>query len=212
MTFDFSPIDDYLQFILPVLRSLALILKSADYGCVNNRYPNGRVLSIIANPINAASLLAAMGPNGFFILSGYDLYYGEKSQSPAEYAASLTTRVDALINAVTNTSYKFSISVPASASTREFSSSFDTLTGLTTVNSFKIFDNGSGYLEAAIGVIKSSMSRFNSSCVGTTLWGVSDKIFDGNLTFSPNNPFESRGEAFWLSSNLPSYNTSLTLS
>ena len=204
LTFDLEPMSGYINFTLPMFKVLSLLLSSTQYGCVNMKFRGGRFLSKFAGSGYVAELFKAMGPNGFFILSGYDLdYETEKIHSPEEYGKALRSQIGNIERIVVNTSLKFTVAIPAAASTTEYSKKVNRISGLVTYNDYKNFDGGNGYVEEAVKVIKTFLPRLENNYIGTTIWTLADTITIKDISFYPSSFFEIEGEAEWLSLNLP---------
>eukprot|EP01116_Phalansterium_solitarium_P021604 TRINITY_DN6789_c0_g1_i1.p1 TRINITY_DN6789_c0_g1~~TRINITY_DN6789_c0_g1_i1.p1 ORF type:complete len:354 (+),score=63.25 TRINITY_DN6789_c0_g1_i1:79-1062(+) len=114
----------YRTNLLVLLSRLANQLQLADNNCVNARFPNGRSLSSFMFASDATpEVFSALGRNSYIAVSGYDLASTGPgvAQTPLQYATALQAVLNTLI-ANAGTTGKYTIGVPAAASTHEFSS------------------------------------------------------------------------------------------
>jgi len=91
---------------------------------VSEKHPSGRAISLFAYPtaLQGTGLAQALGPNGYIVVSGYDLYtpdMGDKSMfnTPQQYATKLQKEVDAIQATCSSLGVPFSLAVPISGST-----------------------------------------------------------------------------------------------
>lgn len=110
-----------------LLGAVSKALRATEHGCVSERYPQGRAISLFAYPdaLQGTGLASALGPNGYIVVSGYDLYtpdMGDKAMfnTPKEYAAKLQKEVNAIQEVCSALRVPFSLAIPISASTHEY--------------------------------------------------------------------------------------------
>lgn len=105
--------------------SLSSRLASRDFGCVSPRRPKGVALSTFAMAKDVdVALFEALGPQGYVVVSGYDLAGGGAgtSHSPAEYEAALRGSLASIRQTAAAANRPYMVGIPAAASTHEFES------------------------------------------------------------------------------------------
>lgn len=114
------PMTKYISFL-----SEAMLDKDSTMGCRNDKHPDGRAVSYFcfAHSQNA-SFNDALGPNGFYVFSLYDLDPKEGDggfmyNSPAEFADRMRKEIP-YIRKVVGTTAKFQLALPAGASCHEY--------------------------------------------------------------------------------------------
>jgi len=204
---DLEPFKDpYKTNLIVFLSELSKQLQSKDANCVNDKYPNGRSLSTFLMAGAATSeVYQALGPNGFAIISGYDLSDTAPGtvNTPAQYNAALLASVKQTLANIGNGGGKFSLGVPAAASTHEFEL-YVTSSGKT-VKGFPMWSNSTdSYLSEVNNVITQTQIRKFPGFLGVSLWGFSSAMAyppHSNNLFYPSNPFVDAGEENWLKNN-----------
>lgn len=105
------------------LAALGRHLRSVDWGCVSERRTEGVALSTFALAADVDDeLVAALGPEGYVVVSGYDLGPGPAGtpHSPAAYRAALERDLERMLALSARTGCRFMVGIPAAASTKEF--------------------------------------------------------------------------------------------
>jgi hypothetical protein len=113
----------YYANLVVFISRLSENLRSKERNCVSVTHPEGRSLSTFTLAENITpALWTALGPNGYLVISGYDL-----SSAPAgtpstvnEYTTALGKSIDAVVKSVGATNGSFFIGIPAAASCHEF--------------------------------------------------------------------------------------------
>jgi len=118
---------EYQASLNTLMGLLSAALRGSEHGCKDQTHPAGRALSLFAFPeaLQGTGLVEALGPNGYIIVSGYDLYtpdMGDKSMynTPASYKAKLQQEVDSIHSICGAAGVPFSLAIPISASTHEY--------------------------------------------------------------------------------------------
>jgi len=143
----------------------------------------------------------ALGPQGFAIISGYDLSNASAGTpiTPAQYNVALTQCIKETLQNVPSGG-KFSLGLPAAASTHEFER-FVKANG-DVIQGYPIWSNTTAsYLTEATKVISQTQLSNNPGFLGTSLWGFSSMMSyppHSNNLFFPANPFVTPGEEDWL--------------
>jgi hypothetical protein len=94
---DLEPMDErWVTELVVFVGRLATSLRDAHLGCVNDAYPQGRLLAVFGPPSRAtAAMWSALGPNGFYVVSGYDMADSPpgdlRSRSPPHPSYTLAT-------------------------------------------------------------------------------------------------------------------------
>ncbi len=124
--FDLEPfsISDPGQFSL--YHTIANLFASSQ--CIDSAHPNGRYFGLFMNPNKIAAgdwsrLAAALGNNGYLIVSGYDL--GPTKNPPVsinsnQYTAGLTGMLQTMDKESIKNKIPYDVAIPASASFSEF--------------------------------------------------------------------------------------------
>jgi hypothetical protein len=180
----------YVEPFLVFLTALSANLRSPERNCVSSVHPAGRFITtfLFAEALTA-EVWAALGPNGFATLSGYDLSSAPAgtASTPAFYGAQLRA---ALANASASAAAhngSYFVGIPAAASAHEFET-FNFANG-TVVTGAPQLD----YLETALVALAAGATG-KPGYLGPALWGFSPEMgFAGNY-FTPGNPFVDKGE------------------
>lgn len=102
------------------MRELSGHLASRDWGCVSPRRPTGVALSTfaLARDIDV-ELFEALGPQGYVVVSGYDLGTGPAGtpHSPASYEAALLENLASIKAVAAAAKRPYMVGIPAAAST-----------------------------------------------------------------------------------------------
>lgn len=199
---DLEPINSkYLPHLLVFLERLGQNLASAERKCVDAKHPEGRTLTTFGFAAAATpEVWKALGPNGYFTVSGYDL-----AQTPpgtpntvAEYTSALQSAVDTISSLAAASNGSFIVGIPAAASTHEFAN-YTTKEGVVTQGHPQL-----EYVKAAVGVLKSSLAA-NPLYLGAALWGFSSEMAyppHSNNLFTPGTPFVDSAEKAFLQKRL----------
>jgi hypothetical protein len=121
---DLEPVEKpYVVRLTQFLARLSEELRSPGRGCVSSSHPKGRSLSAFMFAAAAtADMWAALGPNGYVTVSGYDLSSEPPgvASSVEEYGARLGAVVDTIIASAKKHDGSFVLGIPAAASCHEF--------------------------------------------------------------------------------------------
>lgn len=102
---------------------LGNLFASRDYGCISPRRPDGVALSTFALASSVdVGLMQAMGPNGYVVISGYDLGTGGAGSPnpPSTYEANLRAQLASIKATSAKSGVPYMVGIPAAASTYEF--------------------------------------------------------------------------------------------
>jgi len=194
----------YRNGTLEFYRRLSQNLRSYDNNCVNPDHPFGRSISAFMFAVDAtAEVFDALGPNGYVVVSGYDLGNNPAGvpNTPQTYGQLLQQAV-ATIKANAGTVGNFAIAIPAAASAHEFTA-FTKADG-TVIKGYPMYSATEPcYIKEAIAAIASVKGTKNY--VGTTLWGFASFMayppHSQNL-FTPSMPFSQPGAEAYLKQSL----------
>eukprot|EP01111_Echinosteliopsis_oligospora_P000367 TRINITY_DN1037_c0_g1_i1.p1 TRINITY_DN1037_c0_g1~~TRINITY_DN1037_c0_g1_i1.p1 ORF type:complete len:353 (+),score=87.98 TRINITY_DN1037_c0_g1_i1:86-1144(+) len=195
----------YADNLLLFLTRLGADLMSSDFGCVNSEYPEGRYISTFLFAEAATpQVYAALGPNGFVVISGYDLSTAPAGtpSTPAQYGQALAESLS-IVKANAEDG-KFIIALPAAASTHEFTQ-YVPESGVV-VEGYPMYNTTvDSYLVEAFNQLEASNIKSHPGYLGVSLWGFSSFMeyppHTDNLYY-PTNPFVSAGEQEYLAQNL----------
>jgi len=200
---DLEPFEPpYATNLIVFLARLSLNLRSKENNCVNPLYPNGRSISTFLFASAATpEVFQALGPNGFAIISGYDLGPNPAGtpSPPATYGGYLTTAIKQIIANAGN-QYYFALGIPAAASDHEFTNATNSNTGQVISGYMMYSPKTDSYLMEAFSSISATQLRNNPQFLGVSLWGFSSEMADNRtqLEFHPSNPFVQDGEEGFL--------------
>jgi len=201
---DLEPFEPpYAKNLIAFLARLSSNLRSKNNNCINDIYPDGRSLSTFLFAKEATpTVLEALGPNGFAIISGYDLGPNPSGtpSTPVAYGGYLTQSIATIIKSAGD-QYYFALGIPAAASEHEFTNATDTNGQFT--SGYPMYSNSSdSYMKEAFIAIEASKIRENPQFLGISLWGFSSEMIAGNYEYLPSNPFVQSGEEQFLKNNL----------
>lgn len=157
------------------------------FGCVNDRFPQGRFFSVFTFAREITPELGEMFTrygNGYVVLSLYDLGPGGAgvASRPEEYGRLVADELAATIrNSDRANDVPFQLAIPAAASTKEFESYNGAVSGYAQ----------SEYVAAALDAIDASGIRDDERFLGMALWGFSRFMAyppHTNNTFEPASP------------------------
>lgn len=193
----------------PYLENLLIFLKQLSSQlaqCKNTDHPNGRSLGVFMGAGAATpEMFKAIGPNGYVVLSGYDLSDAPAGTvtDPVKYGQALQGALNLVArNAVASNGY-FTVGIPAAASVHEFTQLVPA-SGAPTIG-FPMYSvtGKTSYLTEAMKVIAPFRSKLNF--LGVSLWGfaheMSNPVGSRNLYY-PSMPFQQAGEFTYLQKNL----------
>jgi len=187
---DLEPlIDPYKENCLKFIGSLAQALRSEKHGCVNANYPEGRSVSIFTmaeNLANVTNIWEILGPNGFVVFSGYDLYPIHEDDfqfnSVNVYHEKLERQI-AAIKTVIGSNGRFTLAVPIGGSCHEYESYKP---GVHCGPSCKAYTNNatmSDYATAFMSIFESDpLFRVNK---GGQFIGLSFWVFTDEMSYPP---------------------------
>lgn len=183
---------------LSLVTRLSIALR--EPACISDAYPSGRAVSAFGGAVFATrSMWRALGPNGYYVVSGYDLATSsDGASSPDEYARKLSVDLDTIVLSAGRNDGRFMVGIPAAASTKEFASSRRVDTGEVIRGHAQI-----GYVLAALQVLEAKRLAANpGSFLGTAVWGFAPKIEAHGTRYSPSDPFVDQDERSLLLSEL----------
>lgn len=175
--------------------------------CKSTKFPKGKTACFFGNAQTATpTFFKNLGSNGYYVLSGYDLSGPRGTYTDtAAYGRDLDYQISLLITNIKSNGFgSFVVGIPGAASTNEFTIYYPHQQNAI-VNPYKNFNNGNGYVEKAIEIIK-KYSNVTNGYSGTSLWGYASVInvpYGSNNTFYPPTPFVLEGEMEWLRNNIP---------
>eukprot|EP01121_Diplochlamys_sp_Union-15-3_P018688 TRINITY_DN6863_c0_g1_i1.p1 TRINITY_DN6863_c0_g1~~TRINITY_DN6863_c0_g1_i1.p1 ORF type:complete len:367 (-),score=81.85 TRINITY_DN6863_c0_g1_i1:45-1145(-) len=194
----------YRNGTLEFYRRLSSNLRSYDKNCVNPDRPYGRSVSAFMFASAATpDVFDALGPNGFVVVSGYDLGGNPAGvpNTPNQYSQLLQAEINTITKNA-GTTGKFSIAIPGAASTHEFTE-YVQESGKVTAGYPMYSSNSPSYVPVAISAL--STVKNSPNYIGTSIWGFSSFMayppHSQNLFF-PAIPFEQEGEEAFLQKNL----------
>lgn len=189
---DLEPLDwRNLPKFLVFLARLSANLRAPS--CTSTTYPAGRAVSAFgAASIATRSMWRALGPNGYFVVSGYVLVLADSTagvaSTPAQYAIALETAVDTIVLEAGRADGRFMLGIPAAASKLEFGR-LRHADGTETVGSPQ-----EDYVSEALRLISAKGLDESPRFLGTALWGFAPQIEiprgSGDHYF-PSNPLSS---------------------
>lgn len=199
---DLEPFEGkYKAPFLVFLGALAANLRSVERNCVSATHPHGRSITtfVFAGSISA-EMWAALGPNGYVTVSGYDLSDAPAGtpSTVAQYARALNASLVAVAASANAHNGSYYVGVPGAASAHEFETF--TFANGTVVRGAPQLEFVQAALEA-LGAHAVTSPGF----LGPALWGfapVMDFPPHSRNLFAPNTPFVSAGEEAFLEANL----------
>eukprot|EP01113_Clastostelium_recurvatum_P028003 TRINITY_DN3392_c0_g1_i2.p1 TRINITY_DN3392_c0_g1~~TRINITY_DN3392_c0_g1_i2.p1 ORF type:complete len:359 (+),score=87.02 TRINITY_DN3392_c0_g1_i2:28-1104(+) len=193
---------------LVFLKQLAANLISETFGCVNSWWPTGRSISVFMFAEAATEVVfSALGPNGFVIVSGYDLSTAPPGTplTPQQYRTNLDAAIKTILTSARAYNGKFMLGIPAAASTHEFTTYVDQDTGIVKQGYPMYSATADSYIVEAYGAIKANNLTSTAAYLGEALWGFSAKMAypsNSNNLFTPSSPFLTPGEEDYLTKRL----------
>lgn len=191
----------YLPNLLVFLERLGQNLASSERHCVDDKHPDGRTLTTFGFAAAVtADVWKALGPNGYFTVSGYDLATTAPGvpNTVEEYTSKLTTALGEILELANANNGSFIVGIPGAASTHEFAN-YTTADGAVTQGYPQI-----QYVEAAVGALQATVGS-SPLYLGAALWGFSSEMayppHSKNL-FTPGTPFIDPAEQAYLQGNL----------
>lgn len=199
---DLEPVKDpYTTHLILFIKQLSSNLRSRERNCVSAAHPNGRSISVFGFAEAATTeMWTALGPNGYFMMSGYDLSSAPAgTPSPVDaYFTAYAAAIQKMVSSAEAAKGKFMIGIPASASAHEFET-YTTEKGVVT----KGAESQLLYTQAAVEKSQSLCS--NPQFLGLALWGFTSAAsyppHTHNL-FTPGHPFANDDVRTYLAKNL----------
>lgn len=195
----------YRANLLVLMARLSSQLLTRDNNCLNTNHPNGRSLGTFMYATAATpQVFAAMGPNSYIAVSGYDLGNGGPgvAHTPAAYRTALTSQINTLIQNA-GTTGRFVIGIPAAASTNEFTT-YVTANGAVTQGYPNYSATVDSYIVRAIQTAQQLLAG-KPNFLGMALWGCSSEMsyppHTPNL-FYPSHVFATPGAMEYMAQNL----------
>eukprot|EP01111_Echinosteliopsis_oligospora_P008589 TRINITY_DN2438_c0_g1_i1.p1 TRINITY_DN2438_c0_g1~~TRINITY_DN2438_c0_g1_i1.p1 ORF type:complete len:365 (+),score=104.49 TRINITY_DN2438_c0_g1_i1:36-1097(+) len=196
----------YQANLLVFLERMGVNVLSKNFGCVNSDFPEGRyIATFLFAEAATKTVYSALGPNGFVVISGYDLSQEPAGvpTTPSQYGSSLSSAISTTMENA-GTTGKFMIAIPAAASTHEFSQYIPS--GGATVLGYPMYNKtGDSYMVEAMKSLSSSGVYSHPGFLGTNLWAFSSFMSYPPHTYNlyyPTNPFVQEGEMQYLQANL----------
>jgi hypothetical protein len=195
----------------PYLNNLLIFLKqlSGDLlkgSCMNALHPYGRTLGVFVSAAAANSdFYAAIGSNGYAIISGYDLSDNPPGTptTPSQYGTQIKARVTQVLTQAKPVNGSFIIGIPAAASVHEFTK-YVPASGASVTGYPMYSATQPNYVTQAVQATHAVLTGYKG-WLGTSLWTFSDKIAvppSSNNLFYPATAFDQTGEMVYLQTNL----------
>ncbi|GIL55865.1 hypothetical protein Vafri_11363 [Volvox africanus] len=172
-----------------------------------------KFLSFFVGPRQAdAALFNALGPNGFAVVSGYDLDSPGPGlpETPQQYKTNLKSNIQFVMStAATSTYGKFAIGLPFSASVCEFETAISITDPSKVIAGYPMYNTSQpGYIPAAFEVLNQTLgvnaTRLDSRYLGVSVWGfLSRDVVVSGYRHLPKNAFDTPGLMTYLLSNMP---------
>jgi len=184
---------------LVFLKELASNLRSAN--CTSAKHPMGRSITtfMFADDVTP-EVWSALGPNGFLVVSGYDL-----ASTPAgtpstveSFSTRFAAAVDLTVASAAANKGSYFIGVPAAASTHEFANL--TYANGTVVRGYPQLQ----YITAALNIL-AEKAKGKPGYLGPALWGFSSVMAypsHSNNLYRPETPLVLPEEADYLKRNM----------
>ena len=187
--------------LVTFIGALATALRSRERDCVNPSHPAGRAISVFMfAPAVDAAMWAALGPNGFVSVSGYDLSSAPAGvpSTPAFFRSQLGSSLAAAAAGAAANNGSYLVGIPAAASAHEFETF--TLANGTVITGFPQLD----YATSAVQALAAGAAG-RQGYLGPALWGFAPNMAhppgSKNL-FEPSMPFSALGEEDYLATSL----------
>lgn len=145
----------------------------------------------------------ALRPNGYVIVSGYDLSRAPPGvlSTPAFYRQQLASAVALAARTAQAAGGAFALGIPGAASTHEFAEYHNATSGSNVTGHPQL-----EYLQAALDVVTEAGLRATpDTFLGLALWGFCSSIaypLRSDNTFWPSNPFAPPGQEAFLAAHL----------
>ena len=186
---------------LVFLGALAANLRSAERNCVSATHPHGRSITtfVFAGSIGP-EMWAALGPNGYVTVSGYDLSDAPAGtpSSVAQYARALNASLVAVAASANAHNGSYFVGIPGAASAHEFET-YTFANGTVVRGTLQL-----EFVQAALEALDAHAAT-SPGFLGPALWGFAPVMafppHSGNV-FAPDTPFVSAGEEAFLEANL----------
>ncbi|GIL76644.1 hypothetical protein Vretimale_8846 [Volvox reticuliferus] len=172
-----------------------------------------KFLAFFVGPRQAdTALYNALGPNGFAVISGYDLDSPGQglAETPQQYKTNLKSNIQFVIsNAATSTYGKFSIGLPFAASVCEFETAISTTDPSKVIMGYPMYSASQpSYIPAAFDVLNQTLgvnaTRLDSRCLGVSVWAfLSRDVVVSGYRHMPKNAFDTPGMMTYLAGNMP---------
>lgn len=165
--------------------------------CTDDAHPAGRSLGAFGSARHANwRMWRALGPNGYYVVSGYDLPMRAEDGSwtapntPESYARALEAEVETIVREAGKAEGKFVLGLPAAATRFEFerrvrADGVDEAGGATSQVAF---------VRAALAVVAAKGLDANPAYLGAALWGFAPTIEiprGSGERYFPSNAFEA---------------------
>ncbi|EFJ44597.1 hypothetical protein VOLCADRAFT_95239 [Volvox carteri f. nagariensis] len=196
----------YKNSVLTFVRRLSLDLRDPSY-CTRPKF-----IAFFVGPRQAdATLYGALGPNGYAVISGYDLDSPGPGlpETPEQYRINLKSNVNFVINNANSTYGKFSIGLPFAASACEFESGVSLTDPSNIIQGYPMYDPvRPSYIPSAFDVLNqtigSSGPSLTSRFLGVSVWGfLSRDVRVLGYRHTPKNVFDTPGMMSYMAANMP---------
>merc|ERR1712166_80097 len=151
-----------------LVTELATLFTNRDYGCVSPRRPDGVALSTFALAESVdVDLMQLFGPNGYVVVSGYDLGNGGAGtpNPPDVYEDNLRASLQSIKATAAQSGVPYMVGIPAAASTYELESFLKDGTLITSGY------NQNEYIERALSALK-DICHEDPNYLGPMLWAL----------------------------------------
>jgi hypothetical protein len=202
----------YKTSVLTFVRRLSRDFRDTTF-CPQPSY--GKHLSFFVGPRQAdADLYNALGPNGYAVISGYDLDSPGPGlpETPQQYRTNLASNVDFVIQNAAKSLYgKYSVGLPFAASACEFATGVSTSNSQVVIRGYPMYsatDPSNSYIPLAFEVLSAKLgdgaSSLASPFLGVSVWAwLSRDVVVSGYRHTPKNALDTPGMSTYLVSNMP---------
>ncbi|GFR40177.1 hypothetical protein Agub_g734 [Astrephomene gubernaculifera] len=185
----------------------------------NSTCAKPKFLAFFVGPRQAdADLYDALGPNGYAVISGYDLDSPKAGypETPKTYQTNLLTNVKVVLTSAATSKYgKFSIGLPFAASACEFQTGISTTNPAKTIPGYPMYDANNltnSYIPNAFAVLNQTLGagyeKVGNPFLGVSVWAwVSRDVVVSGYRHVPKLPFDTSGMMSYMAKTMPCKNT-----
>lgn len=196
---DLEPFEgQYVPRLVQFIARLSGNLRSRERNCASAAHPSGRSISAFMYAAAATpDVWAALGPNGYVTVSGYDLSIAPAGtpSSAAYYGKQLSAAVATIQAAADANNGSFMLGLPGAASTHEFER-FTWANGTVVHGAPQL-----SFVKEALTVVEANALHGSHRYLGSALWGFSSTMAyppHSQNVFSPGTPFVDPAEEIFL--------------